>query len=172
MGARGPAPRPREQQLDLEVRKDRVPAPVNVGSKLTQAKPPVKLPAGIAKVWRELAPMLLDAGMLAESDLQTLEALATFIYRARQARAEMEGQPLTVYGVKGGLIANPLLRIERDAWAQAHKLAVEFGMTPSARARLGVTLLTGRGLQHELAGRLGAIADDAPKTITIELEED
>ncbi len=172
MGARGPAPKPREMQIESgSVRSDKLPEPVNVGTKLTAAPPaPVGMPAEIALVWDELAPLLARSGMLAESDLYLLDGLCTFLARARAAREAMENQPLTVIGAKGGEIANPLLRIERDAWAQAHRLAVEFGMSPSARARLGISLLTGRSLQHELQQRLAA-EDETQAPLTIEVND-
>ena len=170
MGRRGPAPEPRElREAKGNPGRRPLPAPVVVGGRVAFAAPPA--PPGLGErasaVWNELALMVTEAQMLTVSDLAALEGLAVQIARARQAREALDGQPLAVEGAQSQWIVNPLVRVERDAWTLVLKIAREFGMTPSARASLGLTMTQGRSLAFDLQQRLGQVAA-VPETITIE----
>ena len=170
MGRRGPAPEPRElREAKGNPSRRPLPVPVVVGERVAFTAP--LAPAGLGErataVWDELARMVTDAQMLTVSDLAALEALAVQIARARQAREALEGQPLAVAGAQSQWIVNPLVRVERDAWTLVLKIAREFGMTPSARASLGLTMTQGRSLAFDLQQRLGEVAD-VPMTVTVE----
>ncbi len=101
-------------------------------------------------MYTDLAELLTDAGYLVTGDLELLERLAFAIALVRRVEDELRDAELTVEGAKGGEVANPLLRIQRDAAKQVHSLCVEFGLSPSARARLGVTVATGATLARKL----------------------
>ena len=170
MGRRGPAPKPRELREAQGTPGHRpLPAPVLVGERVASEAPPA--PPGLGEratvVWNELAQMVTDAQMLTVSDLAVLEGLAVQIARARQAREALDGQPLAVEGAQSQWIVNPLVRVERDAWTLVLKIAREFGMTPSARASLGLTMTQGRSLAFDLQQRLGQVAD-VPMSVTVE----
>jgi phage terminase small subunit len=55
----------------------------------------------------------------------------------------------------GQIREHPALKIEREASATFLRMAVEFGLTPSGRIRLGQAELTRRNLAHELQNHLG-----------------
>lgn len=166
---KGRKPKPREVKIASgNPGRRKLPEPVLVGERV--AGPPAA-PAGLderaAEVWAELAALLTEGGILTGGDLVALEGLAVMVGRARQARAALEGEPLVVRGSQSWMIPNPLLRIERDAWAAAQRVAVEFGMTPSARARLGLTMVQGRSLGLDLARKLDEAAESVPATVTV-----
>lgn len=170
VGRRGPAPEPREvREAKGNPSRRPLPAAVLVGERVASVVPAA--PAGLgeraAAVWDELAGMVTEAQMLTASDLAALEALAVQIARARQAREELEGEPLVVAGAQSQRIVNPLVRVERDAWTLVLKIAREFGMTPSARASLGLTMVQGRSLGLDLARRLDEAAAGVPKTVKV-----
>lgn len=168
MGRRGPSPKPRELRVaEGNPSRRPLPVPVLVGERAVETPaPPADLPARVAGVWVELAGMLTEAGMLTVSDLPMFEGLCVAIARARQAREELAHEELTSLGAQSQRIVNPLVRVERDAWTMALRLGQEFGLTPSARARFGLTVVKGRSLEVDLADRLGKMA--VPETVIVE----
>jgi phage terminase small subunit len=87
-----------------------------------------------------------------------------FVATAREARRQLQGEPLTVLSSRGALAVNPLVRIERDFWLSFSKIASPYGMSPADRARIGLAATKGLTLASELDKRL---VDDAPETIEI-----
>ena len=89
--------------------------------------------------WRRLAPMLGRLGVLTESDVDALAAYCEAFITWKQATEQLRTKGLVVKrkGAPPGL--SPYLRIANAALAQMRALLVEFGMTPSARARVQVT---------------------------------
>jgi P27 family predicted phage terminase small subunit len=167
---RGRKPKPREVKIASgNPGRRKLPEPVLVGERVAGDAPlaPAGLDEWAAVVWGELAQLLTEGGVLTRGDLVALEGLAVMVGRARQARAALVGEPLVVRGSQSWMIPNPLLRIERDAWAAAQRVAVEFGMTPSARARLGLTMVQGRSLGLDLARRLDEATAGVPTTVKV-----
>jgi len=172
MGRRGPAPEPRElREAKGNPGRRPLPAPVLVGERVAPAAAPPEPPDGLDEyarpVWVELARLATEGQLLTLSDLAVLEGLAVQVGRARQAREQLAGQPLAVEGAQSQWIVNPLVRVERDAWTLALKIAKEFGMTPSARASLGLTLNLGRSVALDVDARINRRIADVPKTLTV-----
>src|SRR5574342_655350 len=69
--------------------------------------PPGHLPPAARGIWRELAPQLVAVGLLAETDLVSLEGLVVALHRARQADREVDRRGVLVPGDRGGLVRNP-----------------------------------------------------------------
>jgi P27 family predicted phage terminase small subunit len=118
--------------------------------------------------WEYLAPRLAHVGLLDRSDLMMLEACCTAWGRFQQARAAFAENPeLIVQGSKGP-IANPLLKIERDALDAFARIAERFGLDPSSRARLGLVGLQGLSLRQQLEAVFGDDdADAAPAQLAL-----
>lgn len=106
---------------------------------LVDAAPPAWLPAAGKREWSRVAPMLARLGVLTETDAAALAAYCEAWVTWRQATAAMR---------KGGLVAerqtdagpvlltSPYVKIAHDAMNQMRAFLIEFGMTPSARARI------------------------------------
>lgn len=91
-----------------------------------------------AAEWRRVARTLHEMRVLTEADLQALALYCAAFERWRAAEAEIEKEGLVVpTGTTGrGVKANPAVSISNMAWEQMRKILIEFGMTPSSRARV------------------------------------
>lgn len=102
--------------------------------------------------WDYLAPRLYRLGLLTEFDGDALAAYCKAYHRWRKAeesvdefeKADPRFHGLVIRtvnkGEKGGgnTIQNPLVGIANTAMREMNKIAIEFGLTPSARARISV----------------------------------
>lgn len=106
----------------------------------TSGRPP--MPRGLSErektAWRTITADLERHGILFRLDAPLIEAAAVQWARAREARALVRRHGLLVVGARGGLVANPAVRMERDAWRLLVRLAGELGLSSTARARLGI----------------------------------
>jgi P27 family predicted phage terminase small subunit len=135
--ARGRPPKPIEQhRADGTFRKDRhAPAVVlfpgqddAAPAARVKLKPPKSLKGAALEWWKEHVPGLEQLGMLQQIDVSVLEMLAETYAIWKDALKALKKYPM----LRENQIA------ERDAKLSYHKLAVEFGFTPTSRARLKV----------------------------------
>lgn len=98
-----------------------------------------------AKVeWGRVAPMLYALRLLSDADVVALTAYCSAWATHKQALEAMalmaKSDPVTkgllIKTTNGNAIQNPLLGIANKAASDMVRFAAEFGMTPSARARL------------------------------------
>jgi P27 family predicted phage terminase small subunit len=98
-----------------------------------------------AKVeWGRVAPMLFNLRILSDADAAALtaycQAWATFKQATEalnlMAQNDKVTKGLLIKTTNGNAIQNPLLGIANKAAADLVRYAAEFGMTPSARARI------------------------------------
>jgi P27 family predicted phage terminase small subunit len=98
-----------------------------------------------AKVeWGRVAPMLFNLRILSDADVAALtaycQAWATFKKATEalniMAQNDKLTQGLLIKTTNGNAIQNPLLGIANKAASDMVRFAAEFGMTPSARARI------------------------------------
>lgn len=136
MGKRGPPPTPTAQ---LKV----------VGSwraKTRKGEPspdteapgcPSWLDAEAKREWKRVVPQLTRLGLLAEIDRAVLvgycEAWAEYVNACRAIQTE----GVVVSSTRGTLTKNPMLLIKNEARLAMLRFAQEFGLSPSARARVG-----------------------------------
>ena len=107
-------------------------------------EPPAFLSEDAVNEWWRVVPELRALGLLTVLDLQPLAAYCVAYAHwiaAEQALAQMAaGDPsfngLMITGSTGSHLANPLVKIARNAAADMLRFAVEFGMTPRARSYL------------------------------------
>jgi len=124
--------------------------------KLNKAEPQPELPPAVPEPppiltgharaeWIRLAPELYRLRLLTVADLMPFAAYCQAFGRWRAAEAALEqlGQHLVVRGTSGDPIANPLLRISRQAADDMVRFAGHFGLSPAARARIAA------GVWHE-----------------------
>lgn len=101
---------------------------------------PPGLTTEMKEVWRELVDALAAGEQLDRSDAGLIECATVMIVRARNARAAVDRDGLLVPGTKKDLIPHPGLLIERQALEQLLGVASSLGLSPVARARLGMPL--------------------------------
>lgn len=116
--------------------------------------PPEDLEKAAHPIWNVAVAELAHRGLRAP-DLEAVRQLCTMALRSRQASAEVAKHGLMVQGAYGP-IANPMIRVERDASAAYIRLATEFGLTFASRLRLGLFQLAGQSLTEQLTASLDA----------------
>jgi len=120
----------------------------NPGKRALNTKEPkpksdnVKMPAGLSargkKVWRKVAPMLQEAGLLTDLDVLALKGLCDAYADYEEHREQVQRTSPIIKTASGYPIQNPYIALERKAWDKFTRLMAEFGMTPSSRTRLQV----------------------------------
>jgi P27 family predicted phage terminase small subunit len=103
-------------------------------------EPPEYVTGLAAAEWRRIAPELHRLGLLTVLD-QTVFAVYCVSYgRWRAAEELLAAEPVVVRGCEGSPVQNPLCRIAREAARDLLRAGAEFGLTPSARARISAGL--------------------------------
>jgi len=123
--------------------------------------PPAHLDVYALEEWNRVAEGLNVMGILTGIDQGTLAAYCGAYSRWRKAEeelAELAKQPgskgaLVMKTISGNFIQNPLIGISNKAAGDMVRYATEFGMTPSARARLAIE--PGRGKKGKFEGLVG-----------------
>lgn len=170
MGSRGPIKKPASHRRAEG--KDVKPSEASEPVKAPRGSPP--MPAGLNRraqaAWRQLASELSALGLLARTDGAQLEAAASLIARAREARTRVNRDGLFTHGSTGQLREHPGVKIERDSWAQARQLLEAMGLSPAARLRMQMPVGGAGGQkpaepvplpQDEVTARIGA----SPRTL-------
>jgi P27 family predicted phage terminase small subunit len=131
--------------------------------------PPDYLKGYAAEEWRRIARELYRMGLLTIVDEPMLAAycMSYAMWRtasealAKVAEVDPVFKGLVIKTSKGTPIQNPLFLAARQSEADMLRFAGEFGMTPSARARLNNPLAFASG-PSKFAGLLGGVDDDRP----------
>lgn len=150
--ARGRKPQPTKLRL-IKGNPGKRPIPENEPQPEAVApEPPDHLSTEAREEWDRLAPALAGLGLLTAHDMATFGAYCQAYGRWRQAEKAMKGLEPVVKTGNGSLMQHPMVGIANRAAADVVKYAAEFGLTPSARARIGVDLSKKK---DEWAGLLG-----------------
>lgn len=111
-----------------------------------QPAPGAECPADLSEearaVWARIAPELNRLGLLNVLTGETLAGYCDAYARWVQATAEIAKTGEVVKAPSGYPVQNPWRAVANKAHEQWVKLAAEFGMTPSAMTRMGVTPAT------------------------------
>lgn len=103
---------------------------------------PSYIPNVAKALWRELAPLLFNMGVLTEADRRALEMVcATYAeYRKADDDVKKNGITYSTTSMSGDVIikANPAVNMRSDAAKRYLVLIKEFGLTPSSRAGVKV----------------------------------
>ena len=142
-----------------------------VGGRRRPPAPP-QLSGPMATAWRYMVDDLEAGDVLDHADGGILEAAAVFWGRAREARSELRRQAEQhrrgrrelshlLAETARGYTSNPLIAIERESWGQFRLIADNLGLSPNARARLGMVRRaqgtpTGGTMSNELDREIGA----------------
>ena len=141
------------KKLEGTYRSDRaVQHEMNTGIIKVMPDPPrsMRLTPGARAVWRELGPQLVKIRMIQEADLMAfgeLCSLSAYMLDCRNAIRKAGGELFEVYTNKAGH-QNRVQSIHFRNYLAAYKpwsdLCRQFGLTPSARARLSMPDVTGQ----------------------------
>lgn len=114
--------------------------------------PPACIPPGAHELWTVACHDLIPKG-LSEADLPLIEMMVMAAHRNRQAREIVEKIGVLTKGDKGPVV-NPLLKVEKETAATYLRLAETLGLSPAARARLGLLHIAGQSLLVDIAERV------------------
>jgi P27 family predicted phage terminase small subunit len=106
---------------------------------LPDLDPPAWLDVTAQVEWRRLAPMLSRLGVLTETDSDALAAYCEAWVTWKEATAKVRQFGMVVKRSKAGVdvpVISPYVKVAHHAMAQMRAFLVEFGMTPSSRARI------------------------------------
>lgn len=149
----GRPPKPIEQKIrEGNAGKRKLPAPLNLVE-----HGPVKpeLPPDASAMWDDIVPILREANVLNKVDSAALEAMCLQWERGRAARRIIAEEGLLAIGSTGQLVEHPAVQIERNAHAAFLRFATEFGITPTARARIAAAVaVAGATMRGELSKEL------------------
>lgn len=107
--------------------------------KLTRLPPPPPELSDEAKAeWRRTGKVLLKAGLFTTLDTAQFAIYCSSYALHLKATATLAKTPMLVKRQNGDLVANPLLKVSREAAAAASRALIEFGMSPSSRSRVQV----------------------------------
>lgn len=132
-----------------EAKKARAVSPVLVAPALDLFAPPATMPAEVHDVWRAIVDDLGGANNLRATFLPALEVYCMAVYIHAQAAANIQQFGVLVKG-NNGPVANPLLKVQKEAAATMLRYAETLGLTPAARIRLGLMEITGMSLLSTL----------------------
>lgn len=99
---------------------------------------PSHLAPAAKREWRRIVNELYRVGLLTLVDRAALAAYCQLYARWAQAEKELVKSGLTIVTTNGNVIQNPLVGIANTALDGMRKFLIEFGMTPSSRAKLAV----------------------------------
>lgn len=116
---------------------------------------PADLPAGVRRVWTELARPMADAGLLDQVDAVALEAIARCVDRWRQAEALLDEEGMFVSSPNGYKVAHPAVAVSQKAQAEYRAWAARFGLTPIDRVSMGLAALRGKSLEQDISAKIG-----------------
>jgi P27 family predicted phage terminase small subunit len=116
--------------------------------KVLDFPPPAELPESAAATWRLLVPELAAVGWVDLVDREMLTQLCYACGLAAELRRaiERDGVMLPTYvrdGNEVGSHLNPAVNAHARQQAVIKSIGEQFGLTPSARARLGLTVAKG-----------------------------
>lgn len=135
MGKRGPAPTPTNLRL-LNGARERDVNHNEPQPRIGKMEPPPGMAPEVRAIFLWAADELAHMGIDSPADRDALAAYACAVENHRQASALLARSPVLVKGAHGNLVRNPALIVQRDAAHQIRAFAQEFGLTPSARARI------------------------------------
>ena len=98
--------------------------------------PPTNLSPLALEKWHDITPVLFDLGLLSRADRDMLVLYCEEYTRYRDAQDVIEREGMFITTDKGNVIQHPAVGIVHKAITLMHKILVEFGMTPAARAKV------------------------------------
>jgi len=102
-------------------------------------QPPAWLDDGAKAEWHRLAPILARLGVLTETDTDALAAYCEAWVTWKDATQQIRKWGMVLKGKPGEIPrVSPFVKVAHNALIQMRGLLIEFGMTPSSRAKIHV----------------------------------
>lgn len=158
---KGRPPKPREEMIRAGVRPSRIPEPVRVSGRAELgdlAEPPEHLGKDAAQWWREVAPVLAEAGVLERIDRYVLACAASAYGDVVKMDRVIREKGMFAMGSVGNIVEAPWVKTRRDAMTTFERFSNHLALSPVSRARLGLAHLTGRALIAEMDGAIGPMS--------------
>lgn len=106
---------------------------------IAMPKPPNHLNEIAIKEWNRMAPLLLNLRLMTKNDMAAFASYCVTYARWVEAEISLnDGNGLIFCTQTGYQQQRPEIGVANQAMTLMHKFLVEFGMTPSSRARLEV----------------------------------
>ncbi|MEM8873658.1 MAG: phage terminase small subunit P27 family [Planctomycetota bacterium] len=99
---------------------------------------PKSLGKQAAAKFRALTKLLTPHRILTDADVDALAVLASALAQYDHAEGEIAKYGTVIKSAQGVPIQSPYMSVQRSAWERIKVLLPEFGLTPSARVRLGM----------------------------------
>jgi P27 family predicted phage terminase small subunit len=145
MGKRGPAPKPTHLRLLHGDQKKRI----NQDEPLTPCglpECPDDVTDEVREVWEYTIGNLIVMGVATPADRDALRCYCEAVVTHRRACALLAKSQVLIPGaIKGTIVQNPAVRVQRDSAAMVRAYAGEFGFTPSARSEISRGAASHRG---------------------------
>lgn len=109
------------------------------GAKRRRLTAPSSLSPEGREAWREVVAAVRSLGREpSERDLFGMEALASCMARARQAREVLDREGITVVGANLAEVTHPVVAIEKAALAEARQVRASLGLFAGASGAKGI----------------------------------
>ncbi|MDE2100139.1 MAG: phage terminase small subunit P27 family [Patescibacteria group bacterium] len=109
----------------------------------SQFPPPPGLPVQVHPVWQAAVEDLGGANHMRKSFIPALKAYCEAVVLHELASEELHTKGLWVIGASGAPVANPMVRVQKDAAAMMLRYADSLGLTPAGRIRIGLMQVVG-----------------------------
>jgi P27 family predicted phage terminase small subunit len=140
-GNRGGRPRKPTAVKKRQGNPGRRPLPENEPVFQGGTTPPKHLDRIARNEWRRLAPRLIVHGMLTPADRAAFSAYCVAYSTHVRAEEFLAKKKTLAYKTPGGVLRPwPEIAISNQALGQMYRFLTEFGLTPSSRSRLDITI--------------------------------
>jgi P27 family predicted phage terminase small subunit len=123
--------------------------PVLVVEEPGQWPAPSSLPAGVVDLWQDCVTEMAATRRLRKPDLVLLKAYCEAVDLHDRASENIHHYGVLVKGLNGP-VANPLIRVQKDAASTMRQLSDVLGINPLARIPAGLAQLAGQTLMKDL----------------------
>jgi len=130
----GPKPKPIHLKL-IEGNPGKRPLPATPMPEPKAPDPPPELEGDGLAEWERVAPQLERLGLLSHLDRAALAAYC-WAWARLLAAGRVLAESTVLIRKDRRIVKNPAIQVARDAAQECRAWAAEFGMTPSARARM------------------------------------
>jgi len=133
-----------------------IPEPTLLSPRITELPaPPRDLPPEGVELWEGPCALLAAHGVLTLADVPAILVMCRHYAMMERVRKVLDRQGYFDLGSTGQMVGHPGVKIFNEASSSFLRYASEFGMTPSTRARIGLTDVARRTLAQDLEERLG-----------------
>ena len=136
---RGPAKKPTALRMIDNARIKKIPES-EPKPLLMLPRAPVHLSHKAKLIWRRMGKILLKLGLITEADEATFAMWCTSYAELQKLEVEVQTEEFTYTSATGNILPNPKFYLLFKVRAQVERYGTRFGMSPSARAGITVSV--------------------------------